>query len=211
MWKRSWKLHPNKFFEIRSTGQPTWSYVSLDFSKILLKRAHDQYRLLRHVTHLCSTRNKNFKSVFYFIRRVKTLPFQTIPHLAPGRWKSWQDYCLLKWLIGIRERVTSLLLMCVTQWFCRGNHLYNPNGLKTFFSYKGGLLTVTILEPQNGPNIGEFILSRIQAQICQFYNVPQERNQNIFLCYMTLVCILIQKGNNIVSIGITYKHIKTHK
>ena len=40
--------------------------------------AHDKYRpLLRHVTHLCSTRNRNFKSVFYFIRRVKTLPFQT--------------------------------------------------------------------------------------------------------------------------------------
>ena len=134
MWKRGWKLHPNKFFEIRSTGKPTWSYVSLDFSKILLKRAHDKYRLLRHVTHLCSTRNRNFKSVFYFIRRVKTLPFQTILHSAPGRWKSSQDYCLLKWLIGIRERVALLLLMCVTQCFCRGNHLYNPNGLKTFFS-----------------------------------------------------------------------------
>ena len=77
MWKRGWKLHPNKYFEIRSTGKPTWSYVSLDFSKMLLKRAHDKYRLLRHVTHLCSTRNRNFKSVFYFIRRVKTLPFQT--------------------------------------------------------------------------------------------------------------------------------------
>ena len=76
--------------------------------------------------------------------------------------------------------------------------------LEIFFEEK------TILEPQNRPNIGEFILSRIQAQICQFYNVPQERNQNIFLCYMMLVCILIQKGN-IVSIEITYKHIKTHK
>lgn len=133
-------------------------------------------------------------------------------HLAPGRWKSSQDYYLLKWLIGIRERVALLLLMCVTQCFCRGNHLCNPNGLINVFLLKGSLTNGynKLLVPQNGPNFGDFILSWKRAQICQFYNVPQERNQNIFLCYMMLVCILIQKGD-IVSIEITYKHIKTHK
>ena len=132
------------------------------------------------------------------------MTYFSILHLASGRWKSSQDYYILKWLIGIRERVALPLLMCVTQCFCRGNHL------KLFFSEKGGLPAVKILVPQNGPSFGEFILSWKRAQICQFYNVPQERNQNILLCYMMLVCILIQKGN-IVSIEITYKHIKTHK
>ena len=28
---------------------------------------------------------------------------------------------------------------CVTQCFCRGNHLYNPNGLLNFFLLKGRL------------------------------------------------------------------------
>lgn len=41
------------------------------------KRAHDKYRTLpRHVTHLCATRNRNFKSVFLFHPSERLL-FQT--------------------------------------------------------------------------------------------------------------------------------------
>lgn len=139
------------------------------------------------------------------------MTYFSILHLAPERWKSSQDYCLLKWLIGIRDRVALLLLMCVRQCFRTGNHLYNPNGLLNFFLLKGRLT--------NGYNIRTakwtqfwwiYFVMKTSTNMYMFYNVPQERNQNIFLCYMMLVCILIQKGN-IVSIEITYKHNKTHK